>query len=480
MGSFGCYYGNYHIPEEKRKVFRDQMMKVLNYGGMMSFAFAHDKDFDIPLLVPAEVKGDGECVFWYNYFEDNPWETASFSADDCILMSEKLGSAEFCDVMLAAYFLYEEYDPEPGYVMVNGDPMDPTRYLGWLNHLLGTEFSMEKRFRLWEIFEASAGEDGKDISGVKGQNLLRRLIPERLSKLAEGTELTDIQNILNGTTYMERNVFKVGTYQCDVAGCRNALKAYIAGKDQNIAMQEIIDLVKKKKTERAALSDPDIASVAAYTIFLPACVILYLSAELVEKEFWHIWSKEKEFVYHDETPRRYTPLHLERKRLEMQMEPVPPIATNAFLGYSDFDRLYWWDGSDEVMISERTDKWLSNLAKAHREIMTGLGEESDGLAQLIGALKNADSYYKRIYPFQSMFTEFAAHVNEKEFLAATKLFRRLMEQDSYRTFGAVIERVNGSWDIADRRLTYNPARLSLKRYLSVMANKPLREKYFGF
>lgn len=480
MGSFGGYYGKYHVPEKKKNIFRKQMMKVLSYGGMMSVRFAHDKDFDIPLLVPAEIKNDGECVFWYNYFEDNPWETASFSTDDCILMSEKLGSAEFCDVMLAAYFLYEEYDPEPGYVMVNGEIIDPTRYLGWLNHLLGTKFSMAKRFRLWGIFEESAGEDSGNVIGLKGQELLHRLIPERLWKQAEGTDLTDIQNILNGTAYMDNKAFKTGTYQCDVASCRNALKEYIAGKDKDIAMQEIIDLVEKKKPERSALSGSDIVCIAKYSLFLPARVILYLSAELLEKEFWPIWVKVKNSVYHDETSRCYAPLHLERIRIEKQMEPVPPITTSSFLGYPDFDRLFWWNGSDEVVISERTDEWLTTLAKAHRKIVAGLGEESDGLAQLMGALKDADSYYKRVYPFQNMFDEFAAHANCKEYLAATKLFRLLIEQEQYRAYGALIERVKSSWDIADRRLTHNPARLSLKRYLSVMANKLLREKYFGF
>ena len=97
------------------------------------------------------------------------------------------------------------------------------------------------------------------------------------------------------------------------------------------------------------------------------------------------------------------------------------------------------------MISERTDEWLTTLAKAYREIVAGLGEESDGLDQLMGALKDADSYCKRIYLFQNMFYEFAAHANRKEYLAVTKLFRLLIEQEQYRAFGALIERVKSNW-----------------------------------
>ena len=35
MGTFARYTGKMDIPEEKRECFGRQMMKILNYGGMM-------------------------------------------------------------------------------------------------------------------------------------------------------------------------------------------------------------------------------------------------------------------------------------------------------------------------------------------------------------------------------------------------------------------------------------------------------------
>ena len=37
MGTFARYTGKMDIPEEKRECFGRQMMKILNYGGMMQF-----------------------------------------------------------------------------------------------------------------------------------------------------------------------------------------------------------------------------------------------------------------------------------------------------------------------------------------------------------------------------------------------------------------------------------------------------------
>ena len=37
MGTFGGYTGQMRIKEEQKELFAKQIMKILNYGGMMSF-----------------------------------------------------------------------------------------------------------------------------------------------------------------------------------------------------------------------------------------------------------------------------------------------------------------------------------------------------------------------------------------------------------------------------------------------------------
>ena len=45
--------------------------------------------------------------------------------------------------------------------------------------------------------------------------------------------------------------------------------------------------------------------------------------------------------------------------------------------------------------------------------------------------------------------------------------------------GKIIEKC-GSWDIANKNIICNEGRMRIKQYLAVMANKKLREKFFGF
>ena len=73
---------------------------------------------------------------------------------------------------------------------------------------------------------------------------------------------------------------------------------------------------------------------------------------------------------------------------------------------SDDDRLYWWDGSDEVVISENTDRWLWELAEEHQSLkQEDQGAETGAFFEkFIKMLIDTEQYYKRIYPFYLLLT----------------------------------------------------------------------------
>ena len=77
-----------------------------------------------------------------------------------------------------------------------------------------------------------------------------------------------------------------------------------------------------------------------------------------------------------------------------------------------------------------------------------------------------------------MFYEFLDRGNQPEYAAAVEQFKRLGERN--KDAGKIIEKARGDWDLTSRNVTHNAGRIQLKRYLSVMANKKLRVKYFGF
>ena len=149
---------------------------------------------------------------------------------------------------------------------------------------------------------------------------------------------------------------------------------------------------------------------------------------------------------------------------------------------SDDDRMYWWDGSDEVILSGELNQWLKALALEHRElaekIAQGELEQNEFLKDFLTLLVEINHYYKRIYPFHSMFYDFLQNGSKREYRAAVEQLRKLA--DDNREEGSIIKTGEYSWEVTSRQVTHNIGRIRLKRYLSVMANRTLRQRYFGF
>ena len=135
-----------------------------------------------------------------------------------------------------------------------------------------------------------------------------------------------------------------------------------------------------------------------------------------------------------------------------------------------------------MIISDEVEKWLLELAERHKQIKkenaTKWSEEEYSEEKFFEVFVDADETYGRIDPFETMFHEFMDNREELDYRAALELFRRLLDEN--REQGKVIKLVTGRWELASRKLTHNPARMKIKRYLAVMANRKLRKKYFDF
>lgn len=106
-------------------------------------------------------------------------------------------------MMLAAYMLYEIYSEGIGFALINGEMVEADTIIGWFNQLFGTEYSLEKRFRLWESAEICAyrNEDyGAESQRAYASRDFDSLLSNPMLMYAGGTELADVCYVLRGTT----------------------------------------------------------------------------------------------------------------------------------------------------------------------------------------------------------------------------------------------------------------------------------------
>lgn len=207
-------------------------------------------------------------------------------------------------------------------------------------------------------------------------------------------------------------------------------------------------------------------------------------------------------VYKDEIRREYVnPDIVEERKFERE-KPIKPMRTSDFLYVDDFfsfyktpeelkgkpdyhisddDLLYWWDGSDAVKISDAMEAKMEEWGSGIEEIEAGLSDDDLGkfemLQYLINILSEADKKYQRIFAFQNMFYDFIEHKDRKH-VAAIQYLQKVLD-DNWE-YGKIIEKGNSSWWAKSRNVTFNQGRVTVKRYLSLLANKTLRAKYLDF
>lgn len=506
MGTFAGYNGKFKIPEEKRQEFVEAVLKVLNFGGMMQCEIVNLYGKKIYLLKPVVLDEEKELHFHYNYFEDDSWESAGFDAKECNFWSNKIGSFEFADVIGTVYALEELYDSEVGCAEINGEPIYLPVYIAWINHLMGTAFTIKTRYQLWKQYEKDCLDrlrNGYEYREVAEQGFIRNLVSRGYQEVMGGVELADILYIEHGTKDLESESLVQGSYPENIVNCKREIKFYfeenMQQKDEKISLLK--ELVQSNRETRSEIKG-QLKGIAGYSLKIPARAIVYLMAEICEIEFWSIWEQLYETCYEDEDTSDYSSEELKKWRQNEINRPIEGMRTAEFLRQTssfvfwdtpkeledkpnyyltDDDRLYWWDGSDEVVISSRVEKWLGELEKRHKKIIEELKIENydkeDFLQEMIESLTVANDYYVEIYAFQNMFYEFLQNGSDKRYIAAIRLFKELHEEN--KDLGMVVQGVR-SWEMASKNVKCNEGRMNIKRYLAVMANPKLRKYYLGF
>ena len=139
MGSFAGYYGECHVPEEKKAELKERMLTLLIQGGMMDYSTADMFGYSLSLLKAPTYDENDQVVVSYNYFEDDRWEAAGYSAAKGKFWSNKVGSSKFALVVCAAYVLLEFYSDTYMISEYDGDVYNEVTTIGWLNHLFNED-----------------------------------------------------------------------------------------------------------------------------------------------------------------------------------------------------------------------------------------------------------------------------------------------------------------------------------------------------
>ena len=448
MGTFLGYFGDQTIPKDKREEFTRRVLTILDQGGMLDLEDVSLFGKRIWLLKPPQaLPGKDTILFCHNYFEQDTWETGGYDPTSCSFHTNKVGWRQFNLVCSAVYVLYEFYTPSFGIASEDAQVYNAREIIGWLNYLFQSRYDNRRARNPWRVYQLLPDYRRDD---------------DPLTRLADGspmdpmgmliyltvTRKADEEALWQSAESASGDPDRYSILDC-ISRAEQALAELTAGdEDPDLKkLEQLTAALKNRDMERLPEGAPQCFAVMA--AMLPVEITAKLLADAFAQDFWALLEELRSFGWDGGSCWTFGDLP--------PAEPVAPVDTAAFLRCSDDDRAWWWRPDGDVHFSEEMNAWLAQCRAA---LETLAREEasmhgSKLLELLIGTLDRIQRRTPSVFAFREMFYDFTSHSEQPMVQAAVQFLKQMAEQED---------------DCA----------VSLRRYLAVLGNLPLRKEVFGF
>ena len=439
MGTFADYIGEMDIPENQRAEYAQRMLKLLHASGMMSVDEVGLFGHRIRLLYPPELDETGRAWGCYNYFENDFWESWGLNANTGTFSSNKIGGGAFRAAVLAGYVLTALSCRSYGIVTVDGSYVRERPFIGWINGVLGTQYTDWRSTQLWEI-ERLLHKDGceeynKDLTGLIHD------VPTACADLEQVESYIAARFFEEFYADMSAEEEDVEVYRKgDAIGVRNCFmhlkKTLSALHKHGGTLEEAKKYLIMPMDERSAVIDKQGGSTLAFSYcFVSPALAVAMTAREFGVDFWALW---------DELGANIPSVG--RFPAPRPCPPVEPVSTQELFGVASDDMAYYWQPDGKVQFSDEMTAWMQAL-RAELDGITDTIPPEKFLQTMVDAIAGAGNY-----AFRDMFYEFIARQAEPRVQAAVLLLNRLVERGEP----------------------------NVRRYLAILGNPALREAVFGF
>ncbi len=497
MGTFAGFFehGDKGIPSDKVNEFAEKVKTVYQKGGMMDIELLQLYGKKVVTIHKAEMKPDG-MDFFYNYFEDTRWENAGFDKKTNHVWSNKIGWAHFYTAVVAAYVLEEQYTENVAITMVDGELVTAWSYVGWLNYLFD-EMRHIKNFDTWKLFETFYYLDDEynrwdDWSQWNG-------FGDKRYAFISGCEIYAVIYGTDKALEKFEPLEKEDKERLAFNGMRHAILALeqFAEQEQNLAEQQCLEIINSIKDYYVLGKDTKNLREGKYADLLtclyvsdaPAFIVKRIS-EIFQKDFKELWDSVKDVV----------------KRVNVDIYSndtyyVVPVSTEKLFRQSADDMIYYWEDNNKILFSDELWEWFETLKKEYDIILEDGKVIEKPLRYMVDLLVEADEEYYNVFAFSEFVEECVENLNDIRYQVLWRIFDNMIHDPELKKAGDVIfvpegpghekegihywgeepkRRLICNWDFMDFSKKNNKGRVTLRRYMALVANKALREKVFGF
>lgn len=499
MGIFASLAKNQNaqLPAEKKDEFKERMIELLDRGGMMKVE--PYTLYGQRYAVLRRLRGNEPINFYYNYFDDDTSEDASFNTNELYAWSNKLVGANFYKVMLAAYALEGLYYSGINVVDDNADFISGDYYIGWINSIFNESF-VSRSIDPWDVYLALKGTEYEEYMYPNKFRYYKRTYVGYLGYLdvmAVTEGLTELKDFFDGERSwsesddsFEFRKRRGRLYKLFIESLKKFSGSSLRSKDEQLELlfellrdiygaEDTLDALKKYEP----MGYKDIY-LRIWVLESPAIVVKAI-AELYEKNFWTLWSKISDVAKREQFPD------------DDDEKKILTISTEDFVDVSTDDLVLYWTEDKPLNFSAEMEVWLAELKGSYDAILKEGVKLDKPFRYIQEVLDYAEEYYSHIYLFNDFVDETMDKINKAEFMALWILFERVLhDEKNLEASKDLIETAEGyeddenyaanrhrvcdvSWRFVRREYKFNSGRSNIRRFVALVANKELRHKVFG-
>ena len=143
-----------------------------------------------------------------------------------------------------------------------------------------------------------------------------------------------------------------------------------------------------------------------------------------------------------------------------------------------------------IEISDDVEKWFSELRRQFDKYVAEWQQIQKIMRYIVDDLLFADRNYANIQVFSEFLDETMDNLSDVRYHILWQIFHDMIHDPDMLEKGSMIfdkkslangkKKLRYSWTMTDTDLKRNKARMTIRRYLSLIANKELRRRVFGF
>ena len=331
------------------------------------------------------------------------------------------------------------YSQSYSIVTVDGSYVRERRLIGWINGVLGTQYTNQRATQLWEVerllHKDGCGEYNKDLTG------LVRDVPTACADLEQVESYLAARFFEEFYADMSAAEENVEVYHKEGAiGVRNCfahLKKTLSALHENGGtLEEAKKYLLMPMDERSAVIDEQGGNTLAFSYcFVSPALAVAMTAREFGVDFWVLWDELGADIP-----------SVERFPAPQPCPPVEPVSTQELFGVASDDMAYYWQPDSKVQFSDEMTAWMQAL-RVEMDGITDTIPPEKFLQTMVEAIASAGSC-----AFRDMFYQFIARQAEPRVHATVLLLGRLAERGEP----------------------------NVRRYLAILGNSTLRETVFGF